>query len=187
MADENEIEDEENEAGEGEEGGKKKPGLIKLALFIGLPALILILGGVAGALFFLGGGDEAVEVAEGEHGETAAEGSASEQALAAAHAEHKTTYPEPMMVTINHATGSSNQMVISFTFVYADPAVHDLLEARHEEIVSSYQGFLRELRTEDLVGSGAFYRLRLELLRRVNLEIAPARIDDVLIDQLVVN
>lgn len=185
MADENEIEDGELEDGEGEESGKKKPNIVKLALFAGLPALILILGGVAGALFFLGGGDEdETHVAEGEEGEA---GSASERALAAAHAEHKTTYPEPMMVTINQAGGTSNQMVINFTFVYADPAVHELLEARHEEIASSFQGFLRELRTEDLVGSGAYYRLRLELLRRVNLEIAPARVDDVLIDQLVVN
>ncbi|GGE40135.1 hypothetical protein GCM10011367_13260 [Marinicauda pacifica] len=190
MADENEVEEVDGEGAEGEEGGKKKPGLIKLVLFIGLPALILILGGVAGALFFLGGGEDEAQVAEGEHGE-AGEGGAhasdAEQALAEAHAEYKTTYPDPMVVSINHGTGSSNQMVIGFTFVYAEEATAQLLEARHEEIVSSYQGFLRELRTEDLVGSGAFYRLRLELLRRVNLEIAPARVDDVLIEQLVVN
>ena len=55
------TEDETREDGvEGEDGeeGAKKGGLKKMILFIGLPVILVILAGVAGALFFLGGGDE---------------------------------------------------------------------------------------------------------------------------------
>lgn len=185
MAEDTEIE--EDEGAEGEESGKKKPGLIKLALFIGLPALILILGGTAGALFFLGGGEDEHAVADGEHGGETGAASPAEQALAAALAEQKYTFENPMIVNINHASGSSSILQLNVTFVYHDPAITPVLDARIEDVMSSFRGFLRELQAEDLSGSGAYYRLRLELLRRVNLEIEPAQIDDVLIKELVVN
>ena len=73
-----ETDDETPEDGvEGEDGeeGAKKGGLKKMILFIGLPVILVILAGVAGALFFLGGGEEEV-VAEGEHGEAHGEASA---------------------------------------------------------------------------------------------------------------
>jgi len=54
------------------EAGKSKPDIKKLALFIGLPAVILILAGVAGALLLLGGGEDEVDVAAAEAAETAA-------------------------------------------------------------------------------------------------------------------
>lgn len=187
MADEKDIEDEGEEGAQDAESGKKKPGLVKLALFIGLPALILILGGAAGALFFLGGGEDDPAVAEGEHGDESGQPSPAEQALAAAQSEQNYTFEDPMIVNINQASGGSNILQLNVIFVYHDAALTPVLDERAEEIMSSFYGFLRELHAEDLSGSGAYYRLRLELLRRVNLEIAPAQIDDVLIDQLVVN
>jgi flagellar FliL protein len=42
------------------------------------------------------------------------------------------------------------------------------------------------LRTDDLSGSAGAYRLRLELLRRVNLAIAPAHVNAVLIEEMLV-
>ena len=38
-----------------------------------------------------------------------------------------------------------------------------------------FQTFLRELRPEDLSGSQGSYQLRMEILRRVNLVIAPSK------------
>ena len=81
------TEDETREDGvEGEEGEEeaKKGGLKKMILFIGLPVILVILGGVAGALFFLGRGEEEV-VAEGEHGEAHGEASAEGYADGAEH------------------------------------------------------------------------------------------------------
>jgi flagellar FliL protein len=48
------------------------------------------------------------------------------------------------------------------------------------------QTFLRELRVEDLDGSAGTYRLRLELLKRFNLVLAPQKIDAVLIEGILV-
>ena len=53
-------------------------------------------------------------------------------------------------------------------------------------VTDQFNGFLRELRTDDLSGSAGAYRLRLELLRRVNLVIAPAQINAVLIEEMLV-
>ena len=50
-----------------------------------------------------------------------------------------------------------------------------------------FQGFLRELRPEDLSGSAGSYQLRMEILRRVNLVIAPAKINAVLIQEMLIS
>ena len=45
---------------------------------------------------------------------------------------------------------------------------------------------MREMRQTDLEGSAGIYRLREELTRRVNVAIAPARINAVLFKEIVV-
>jgi flagellar FliL protein len=53
-------------------------------------------------------------------------------------------------------------------------------------IIDNFQVYLRELRIEDLRGSAGMYRLREELLLRVNASAAPARIVDVLFKEMLV-
>ena len=53
-------------------------------------------------------------------------------------------------------------------------------------VVDQFQSFLRELRVEDLNGSAGSYRLRLELLKRFNTVMAPAKIDAVMIEGILV-
>lgn len=53
-------------------------------------------------------------------------------------------------------------------------------------IIDNFQVYLRELRVEDLKGSAGMYRLREELLRRVNAAAAPAKIVDVLFKEMLV-
>ena len=50
-----------------------------------------------------------------------------------------------------------------------------------------FQTFLRELRPEDLSGSQGSYQLRMEILRRVNLVISPAKVNAVLIEEMLIN
>ena len=53
-------------------------------------------------------------------------------------------------------------------------------------IVDNFQIYLRELRIEDLRGSDGIYRLREELLARVNAAVAPVKVTDVLFKEMLV-
>jgi flagellar FliL protein len=53
-------------------------------------------------------------------------------------------------------------------------------------VEDTFQVFLRELRATDLEGSAGTYRLREELLRRVNIAVYPAKVDAVLFKDIVV-
>jgi flagellar protein FliL len=60
------------------------------------------------------------------------------------------------------------------------------LQSVMPRIIDNFQVYLRELRIEDLRGSGGMYRLREELLLRVNAAAAPAKIVDVLFKEMLV-
>ncbi|AWN45657.1 flagellar basal body-associated protein FliL [Methylobacterium terrae] len=47
-------------------------------------------------------------------------------------------------------------------------------------VEDTFQGFVRELRVGDFEAAGGTYRLREELLRRVNVAVYPAKVDAVL-------
>jgi flagellar FliL protein len=53
-------------------------------------------------------------------------------------------------------------------------------------IEDTFQVYMRELRPSDLAGSAGLYRLREELLRRVNVAIHPARAEAVLFKDVIV-
>jgi flagellar FliL protein len=53
-------------------------------------------------------------------------------------------------------------------------------------IVDNFQIFLRELRPADLEGSAGLYRLKEELVRRVNGAVYPARIEAILFKDVLV-
>ncbi|MBR9825809.1 MAG: flagellar basal body-associated protein FliL [Alphaproteobacteria bacterium] len=185
MSDEND--DIENEDGaEGEEG--KKKGLPKLVLFGGLGAVILILAGVAAFLLLSGGSDEEV-VAEGEHGE-----------YAEAHAEDEYHSDEVYYYDLREGDGSEETITtnirsidgrpvivqLKLTFESSDPDLGPVLEEHVDPIMDQFIVFLRELREDDLYGSAGMHRVRLELLRRVNLAIEPSRVDAVWIQEFMI-
>ena len=62
-----------------------------------------------------------------------------------------------------------------------------MIEPNRPRLQDMFQSFLRELRPEDLAGSQGSYQLRMEILRRVNLVIAPAKINSVLIEEMLIN
>lgn len=178
--------DEELEAGEDgdeEEGssGKKKFSKRSLLLFVVLP-LVLLIGIGAGAFvsgladpllaMFLGAPPE-----EGEHHE-------EKEVVEAG----PTTYYElpQMLVNLNNTGRKSNflKIVVSLE-VSGEDAPHVLDEAL-PRIVDNFQVYLRELRVEDLRGSAGVYRLREELLFRVNAAVEEIKVTDVLFKEMLV-
>jgi flagellar FliL protein len=62
------------------------------------------------------------------------------------------------------------------------PAVQALLP-RVEDI---FQTYLRELQPSDIEGSANIFRLKEELLRRVNMAVQPNKVDAILFKELLV-
>lgn len=67
------------------------------------------------------------------------------------------------------------------------PASIEQVGARLPLIVDHFQIYLRELRPEDLNGSAGTFRLREELLKRVQLTVAPVAVTDVVFGEMLVN
>ncbi|MDT7952681.1 MAG: flagellar basal body-associated FliL family protein [Acetobacteraceae bacterium] len=53
-------------------------------------------------------------------------------------------------------------------------------------VIDLFQGYLREMRPEELRGSAGTYRLREELISRTNIAAVPAKVLDVLLIELLV-
>lgn len=60
------------------------------------------------------------------------------------------------------------------------------VQAAMPRILDLFQTYLRDMRPEDLRGSEGSYRLREELIDRTMVAIAPARVDDVLFVELLI-
>ena len=61
-------------------------------------------------------------------------------------------------------------------------AVHDSMS----QLQDLFQTYLREMRPDDLQGAIGTYRLRQELIARADVALAPARVDDVLFVEMLV-
>ena len=91
-----------------------------------------------------------------------------------------------MLINIAGADGRAAFLKLKLTLEAPDEEAVAAIEAHMPKVQDQFQGFLRELRMDDLAGSAGSYRLRLELLRRVNLAIAPAEVKSVLIEEMLV-
>ncbi|MDD3446047.1 MAG: flagellar basal body-associated FliL family protein, partial [Zavarzinia sp.] len=105
---------------------------------------------------------------------------------AAAHAE-PIFYDLPDMLVNLHTTGSrAAYLKIKLALQFGDPALAHVLEKVQPRLIDTFQIYLRELRLEDLEGSAGLMRLKEELLARANQLMAPAKIDDVLFKEMLV-
>lgn len=156
-----------------EAGGKKKPGMLKLILL----AAPLLLGGIGAGLWFSGILPKMLGM-----GETApAEGAAAD------------TNPNPVFVELPEiiANLNSGTRKISYVKLKARLEVGNAADAARVQtamprVLDMFQTYIREMRPEELRGSGGTYRLREELIARANLSAAPARIRDVLFVEVLI-
>lgn len=147
----------------GNSGGKRKT----LLIFGGAAAAVVLLGG-AGLYFFL----------------------SSQQAAP----EHAAVVEEtfifnlpPMMVNLN-SEGDEPEAFMRVTIaleVASEEVMHEI-QPSVAKVIDAFQVYLRELRRSDLEGSAGVYRLKEELLRRVNVAIYPSRVESILFKELLV-
>ena len=158
------------EGPEGEEGqpASGKLSRKKLLLFGGIGLFVLI-GAGAGAYFaglFGGSGDSADGAAE---------------ALPVAHYLDL----EEMVVTLGSG-GKAGFLKMQVSLELEKAGDEARIKAVMPRIVDNFQVFLRELRIEELQGSHGLYRVKEELLTRVNAAAHPTKVKQVLFKEMLV-
>ena len=187
MSDED-IEAEDTDGTGGEAGGeapKKKFGGKKLILIGGVAVLVLV--GAGAGLFFsgiLGGGDDDEEVVA----QAAAEMDGEETgARPSDEAREAVFYDLPeMLVNLNTGGRQASFLKIQVSLELGSQDAVPQVEALLPRIVDNFQVYLRELRPEELSGTKGVFRLKEELLVRVNTAVQPVRVYDILFKEILV-
>ncbi|MGA0394174.1 MAG: flagellar basal body-associated FliL family protein [Rhodospirillales bacterium] len=190
MAEENEAEG----AGEDEEGGEEggedegesssEGGNKKLLIIIGI-VFLLVVGGAA-AVYFTGLMEPVVKMFSG--GESGGKEEKPGDAPQVANAPGESLFHDLPEILVNLNTGGRKSSFLKIKVALELSNANDLphVEKFMPRVLDNFQVYLRELRIEDLKGSAGMYRLREELLTRVNAAVAPAKINDVLFKEMLV-
>jgi flagellar FliL protein len=171
-------------APEGEGADAPKQGFVKkllgnkmMLMMVGGGALVLLLGG-GGAYFFLGGSHKA----------------AAGGKVAAADAPPTPIVPPTVafydmpdiVVNIQSADGTPAYLKLAVALELTGADEKAGIQPLMPRVVDQFQGYLRELRVDDLKGSAGVMRLKEELLRRINVATTPFKIKDVLLKEMIV-
>jgi flagellar FliL protein len=183
--------------GEGGEGVKPKKKLsMKMMLIAGAGALVVLGGGGGAAFIFLKPKPDAAHAEKGgkEHkkkggkDEKKAEKGKEGASPVREGPDGVLFYTLPdVVVNMQTADGRPTFLKLKLTLELPDQDTVDNLEPNLPRLQDMFQTFLRELRPEDLSGSQGSYQLRMEILRRVNLVIAPSKANAVLIEEMLIN
>jgi flagellar FliL protein len=158
----------EEEAGEGgEEAAPKRKLPLKLMIMIAGGVVLLGVVGV-GAYMMLGHGHQ-VEAAA----------SPPKPAIFV-------DMPEVLVNLSSTGNGRAHYLKAKIVLEVTDQKIAEEIKPVLPRVLDSFQTYLREMRSSDLEGSAGLYRVRDELTRRVNLAVAPSRINAVLFKEIVV-
>ncbi len=185
------------EGEEGEAPAKKKLPL-KLLIIGGVAAVVVLGGGGTAAFMFLGPkpdpaaaeGEAKAKKKEKKKDEKGEKGKEGEKGAAVVREgpDGVVFYTMPdVVVNMQTADGRPTFLKLKLTLELPDEAAVEELDPNMPRLQDMFQSFLRELRPEDLAGSQGSYQLRMEILRRVNLVIAPSKANAVLIEEMLIN
>jgi flagellar FliL protein len=139
----------------------------KVLLFGAVPA-VLVIGLVA--TYALGGLDSMI-------------GAAPPEATASVSVFYD--LPE-LLVNLSSQNNRSSYLKLRVSLELAGAELPKELDKMAPRIVDNFQVYLRELRASDLEGSSGMFRLKEELLARVNMAVAPVKVSDVLFKEMLV-
>jgi flagellar FliL protein len=159
--------DEEAETGEGGQAASKRKLPKKL--------MIMIAGGVV-ALGVVGFGAYML-LGHGHKAEVAAQPAKPAVFL---------DMPEVLVNLNNTGSDRTQYLKVKVVLEVPDQKLTEEIAPVMPRIMDTFQTYLRELRPTDLDGSAGLYRLKEELTRRVNIAIAPNKVNAVLFKEIVV-
>jgi len=94
--------------------------------------------------------------------------------------------PEVLVNLSNTGSDRTQYLKVKVVLELPDALLMQQIQPVMPRIMDTFQTYLRELRPTDLEGSAGLYRLKEELTRRVNLAIAPSKVNAVLFKEIVV-
>lgn len=158
-------------------GGKKK-------LIIIVAAAVLLVGGAGGGGYWWWKKKQAAAQAEnGEQGD-------------AAHAPavvKKAAFVDMKDLIVNLGGQNTQQtgerprfLKMKIALEVGDPKLVTEVTPLLPRIEDTFQVYTRELRPSDLEGSAGVYRLKEELLRRINIAIYPSKVDAILFKEMLI-
>jgi len=175
--------EEPQEGADGDQQAAPKQGFVKKLL--GNKKLLMIAGGGGLALVLAVGAGLYLLVFSGP--------GKSEQAQIAAMPQFPATPPQvayfdvpDLIVNIQTVDGTPAYLKLSLSLELYSGDEKAGLQALMPRVVDQFQGYLRELRVDDIKGSAGIMRLKEELLRRINVAAAPYRVRDVLLKEMIV-
>lgn len=158
----------------------------KTLMFVVAPAVLVVVLGLGAYMFLFSGGEEEAAAAEAGHGHAAAHGAEGAHGEGVA---HPVFYDVPDIL-VNVATGEEKpaflKLSVSLELEGEAEAAKAAIEPVMPRVVDQLQTYLRELRVEDLSGSASVFRLKEEILRRVNLAVEPVKVKDVLFREMII-
>ncbi len=167
-----EVDEESTEEEQEGSSGKKLSGK-KLVLFIVLPIFVIAAG--AAGVYYSGIADPYLGIEK-----------STEEEEAAVLKKAVYFYMPEMLVNLNSSGRRTNFLKINISLELEEESDIARLEMLMPRIVDGFQVYLRELRVDDLRGSAGMYRLREDLLRRINEVAKPIRINDILFKEMLI-
>ena len=174
--------EEEEEKKEGEDSPPKKRSIKKLLIFIGAPIILIII--LVVVAFFLG---------LGPFGDKEDE-NVGEETEEVVQAEPPPTFFELPEIRVNINTDNNSltylKVIVSLELSSDLPEIMEerntKLQALMPRVIDNLQIYMRELRLDDINGSAGIYRLKQELLSRINRAVQPIEVRDILFSEFVI-
>jgi flagellar FliL protein len=94
--------------------------------------------------------------------------------------------PDVLVNLANAGNDRTQYLKVKIVLELPDAELVPKIQPLMPRVMDAFQTYLRELRATDLDGSAGLYRLKEELTRRVNVAVAPNKINAVLFKEIVV-
>lgn len=167
--------------GAGAEAQPAKGGKRRLVMVV-VAAVVVLAAAAAGILFSGVLGGESPPAADAGAADAHAADKPKSQAPAAT-----VFHPLPdLVISLNSVDRRAALLKLRLTVEVASSSDIARIESQMPRVIDYCQLYLRELRPEDLHGSAGTFRLKEELMRRINAAVAPTEVLDVLLSELMI-